>query len=214
MMVASRNQHNVMSRAFGSTHNGSLEAYQSAGEMSNYLSGLQHRNMRGLGGGPKPLMVPSVTGEILDTTEISTRFGWGAVFVVETSPGKYVVEHYCPKSNRIVRDGKYSTVDEATKAADKVRYQLRSYGKVSGVAGIGGFGASSVTDLFTASSLPVWAVLAMYVGADFPGARPILKQTSRLLKEPKEAVQNGLMLGGFAAFSYYLLTTSDGGTAQ
>ena len=134
-------------------------------------------------------MVPSVKGEILDTTEISTRFGWGAVFVVETSPGKYVVEHYCPKSNRIVRDGKYSTVDEATNAADKVRYQLRS-------------------------ALPVWAVLAMYVGADFPGSRPILKQGARLLKEPKEAVQNGLMLGGFAAFSYYLLTTSDGGTAQ
>ena len=182
--------------------------------MANYLSGLKHRSMRGLGGGPKPLMVPSVTGEILDNTEISTRFGWGAVFVIETSPGMYVVEHYCPKSNRIVRDGKYSTADEATAVADKVKYQLRNYGKVAGMGGLGGFGAPSMTELFTASALPVWAALAMYVGADFPGSRPILKQGARLLKEPKEAIQNGLMLGGFAAFSYYLLSTSDGGTAE
>jgi hypothetical protein len=128
-----------MSRAFGSTPNGSLPAYGAEGEMSTYLNGRRQVAMRGLGAVPKPKMQPATKGEVMESTEISTRFGWGAVFVVKDGNGYYICEHYCPSSKRVVRSGKYPTMAEAKASCERVKSQLRNKGKVTGLSGLNGY---------------------------------------------------------------------------
>lgn len=200
-MVASRNQLHVMSRAFGSTTNGSLPAYGAVGEMETYLNGIKSRPMRGLGSGPKPNMRPKTQGELLESTDISTRFGWGAVFVVKDNSGYYVVEHYCPQTKSIVRDGKYPNAEEATAAANKVKYQLRNYGKiVTSLNGFNGYSNLGATYLGVEGiDLGIFALI--YTGLGFPGAKKAYKYLSDVFDEPVELVQNTLLVIGLGALA-------------
>ena len=71
VMVASRNQQHVMSRASGRHTTAQLPAYGADGEMSTYLNGRRQKIMRGLGAGPKPKMQPVTKGEVMESIEIS-----------------------------------------------------------------------------------------------------------------------------------------------
>jgi len=205
-MVASRNQQHVMARAFGSTHNGSLTPYGAEGEMATYLNGRRQASMRGLGAGHKPNMQPSTKGEVVETSDISTRFGWGAVFVVKDSMGYYVCEHYCPKAKRVVKDGRYPSLAEAKAACEKVKTQLRDTGMVKGLSGLNGYSAIGADFTFGLNTVSLGSLALLYVGLDFPGARPVAKYVSKTLKEPTEAVRNvfvllgvgGLLMGGLS----------------
>ena len=198
-MVASRNQQHVMSRAFGSTHNGSLPAYGADGEMSSYLNGRRQISMRGMGGGHKPVMRPATKGEVVETSDISTRFGWGATFIVKDSNGYYVCEHYCPKAKRVVRDGRYPTLEEAKTACEKVKTQLRDTGRVKGISGLNGYGSMGFLGFGGATTAQLIGVGLVYVGLDFPGARPFFKTTKRMLQEPDETVRNLFLVTGLGA---------------
>ena len=46
----------------------------------------------------------------------------------------------------------------------------------------------------------------MYIGADLPLARPILKQIAKTFNEPKAAVQNTMLLVGLGVVSFRVLT--------
>ena len=198
-MVASRNQQHVMSRAFGSTHNGSLPAYGADGEMSTYLNGRRQISMRGMGAGPKPVMRPATKGEVVETSDVSTRFGWGATFIVKDSNGYYVCEHYCPKAKRVIRDGRYPTLEEAKTACEKVKTQLRDTGRVKGISGLNGYGSMGfIPDVSPTTAQLVGAGL-IYVGLDLPGAKPFIKTTKRILQEPNEAIKNLFLVVGMGA---------------
>jgi len=206
-MVASRNQQHVMSRAFGSTPNGSLPAYGAEGEMSTYLSGRRQMVMRGLGAGPKPKMQPATKGEVMESTEISTRFGWGAVFIVKDANGYYICEHYCPSSKRVVRNGKYPTMAEAKASCERVKSQLRNKGKVTGLSGLNGYSNMGFIPDVSPTTAQLVSAGLIYIGLDLPGAKPFIDTTKRILREPNETVKNiillvgmgGLLLGGAAA---------------
>jgi len=206
-MLASRNQMNVMSRGFSGTHNGSMPAYGASGEMETYLSGLRHAPMRALAGkhdGPKPNFSPQTKGEVMDSQEISTANGWSVVYVVKNSAGYYVVEHYCPRSNSHLVDGKYPTLAEAKETANKIAFQLRNTGKVTGLSGLGGyssFGAPTVS----ITQLALGSALVLYIGADSPGARPVLQQIKKTFNQPKSAVQNFMMITGALGLGYSIL---------
>ena len=206
MMLASRNQMNVMSRGFGNTPNGSLEAYGAAGEMNSYLSGMRHTPMRALGAGhtgPKPNFSPKTAGQVMDSQEISTRHGWSVVYIVKNSAGYYVVEHYCPKSKSHKTDGKYPTMDEAKETANSIASQLRNTGVVKGISGLNGYSALGQGGFFSFDNKLLWASAGlMYIGADMPGARPVLKQVSKILQEPKGPVSTAMMFIGLAGVSF------------
>jgi len=199
VMVASRNQQHVMSRAFGSTPNGSLPAYGAEGEMSTYLNGRRQRVMRGLGAGPKPKMQPATKGEVMESTEISTRFGWGAVFIVKDANGYYICEHYCPSSKRVVRNGKYPTMAEAKASCERVKSQLRNKGKVTGLSGLNGYSNMGFISIGGATTAQLVGAGLVYVGLDFPGARPFFKTAKRMLREPDETVRNLFLVTGLGA---------------
>lgn len=174
--------------------------------MATYLNGRRQKVMRGLGAGPKPNMQPSTKGEVVETSDISTRFGWGAAFIVKDSMGYYVCEHYCPKAKRVVRDGRYPSLAEAKAACEKVKMQLRDTGKVQGLSGLNGYSAIGADFTFGLSTVSLGSLALLYIGLDFPGARPVARYAARTLKEPTEAVRNvfvvlgvgGLILGGMA----------------
>ena len=207
-MVASRNQMHVMSRAFGSTPNGSLEAYGAAGEMHSYLNGRPQLAMRNLGQvESKPIMEPSTRGEVVDRQEFVTRMmgsgsTWVGVFVVRDSKGYYVVESIS-KRGALVK-GKYGTAEEAKSKANYLAYSMRNTGKTSSISGLGGLGAS--IGGVQLDTVVLSAATIMYIGADFPGARPILKQIARTFNEPKEAVQSTMLLGGLGVLMYRIVT--------
>lgn len=197
-MVASRNQFHVMSRAFGSAPNGSLQAYGAAGEMENYLNGRRQVSQRGLGAGSKPNLAPSTRGEIMDRQELATKSGWVGVYVVKNSQGYFVVE--CVKKTGSVIKGKYSSMEEAKQAADKAAFNYRHVGTHSSISGLGGIGAS--LGGMQIDNVMLAAGTIMYIGADFPGARPVLKQLAKTFNEPKAAVQNTMLLGGLTILMY------------
>lgn len=210
-MLASRNQMNVMSRGFGNTANGSLPAYGAAGEMDAYLNGVRHTSLRALGAGhkgPKPNFQPLTKGQMMDSQEISTKHGWSVVYVVRNNSGYYVVEHYCPKANSHRIDGKYPTMDEAKESANRIAFQLRNTGVVKGISGLNGY--SSMGSLFGASYGTVSLILAsaMYVGADFPGARPLGTQIAKTFNEPRNFVNRVLLFGGLGGL--VILTIVEG----
>jgi len=203
-MLASRNQMNVMSRGFGNTPNGSMEAYGAAGEMTAYLNGTRHTSMRALGSGhtgPKPNFSPKTKGQVMDSQEISTKSGWSVVYVVKDRNGYYVVEHYCPKSNMHKIDGKYPNMDEAKTAANKITFQLRNTGVVKGISGLNGYSQMG-GGFFSLDNKLLWgSAIVMYIGADMPGARPVLKKVSKVLQEPKGPVSSAMMFIGLAGVS-------------
>lgn len=206
-MVASRNQMHVMSRAFGSTPNGSLEAYGAHGEMQSYLNGRRQVSMRGLGEvESKPTMAPTTSGEIVDRQEFSTRMGsgntWIGVFVVKDSKGYYVVESISKKGAMV--KGRYGTPEEAKTKANSLAYSYRHTGTADSINGLGGIGAS--IGGYNLDTVILSAATIMYIGADFPGARPILKQIARTFNEPKEAVQSTMLLGGLGVLMYRIVT--------
>jgi hypothetical protein len=110
-----------------------------------------------------------------------------------------VVEHYCPKAKAHKTDGKYPTMDEAKTVANKIAEQLRSRGQVKGISGLNGYSSLGAYGPFRTSKFFV-AVCAVgaYVGADFPGGRPVVKQLAKTFNEPKSAVQSTLLIGGVA----------------
>jgi hypothetical protein len=203
-MVASRNQMHVMSRAFGSTPNGSLQAYGAAGEMQSYLNGRKQVSLRGLGAGPKPMMNPVTRGEIMDRQEFATKDAWVGCFVVKNAQGYYVVET-CYKGKCSVK-GKYPTMEEAKEAANKCAFNFRHTGKASSISGLGSIGGLFDGQTFGVSNTMIAAATIMYIGADFPGARPALKQASKVFNEPVPFVQNVFLLGGLAVLMYGLGT--------
>lgn len=207
-MLGSRNQMNVMSRGFGNTANGSLEAYGAEGEMNSYLNGVRHTSLRTLAGGhdgPKPNFRPKTAGQVMDSQEMSTKHGWAVVYVVKNRAGYYVVEHYCPKAKAHKTDGKYPTMDEAKTAANQIAEQLRSRGQVKGISGLNGYSSLGSYGPFRTSTffVGVCAVFA-YVGADMPGARPVAKQLAKTFNEPKSAVQSFMLIGGVSGIAYAL----------
>lgn len=193
-----------MSRAFGSTPNGSLQAYGAAGEMENYLSGRPQIALRGLGFTKvKPIMEPTTRGEVIDRQEFVTRMmgngaTWVGVFVVKDTKGYYVVESIS-KKGAIVK-GKYNTPEDAKSKANYLAYTMRHTGKTSSISGLGGIGAS--LGGMQIDNVMLAAGTIMYIGADFPGARPVLKQLARTFNEPKAAVQNTMLLGGLTILMY------------
>lgn len=199
---------NVMSRGFGNTANGSLEAYGAQGEMNSYLNGVRHTSLRTLAGGhdgPKPNFRPKTAGQVMDSQEMSTKHGWAVVYVVKNRAGYYVVEHYCPKAKAHKTDGKYPTMDEAKTAANQIAEQLRSRGQVKGISGLNGYSSLGSYGPFRTSTffVGVCAVFA-YVGADMPGARPVAKQLAKTFNEPKSAVQSFMLIGGVSGIAYAL----------
>tara|TARA_B100001939_G_C16772200_1_gene543137 strand:- start:88 stop:726 length:639 start_codon:yes stop_codon:yes gene_type:complete len=206
-MLANQNQRNVMARGFAGTHNGSMPAYGAVGEMETYLNGMRHTSMRALAGkhdGPKPNFSPQSKGEVMDSQEISTKHGWSVVYVVKNNAGYYVVEHYCPRSNSHLVDGKYPTMDEAKESANRIAFQLRNTGKVEGISGLNGYsqlgqGAIAPTTLLLASAV------VTYIGFDAPGARPVLKQIAKTFNEPRSFIQNSMAFIGLAGVTYSLL---------
>jgi len=206
-MVASRNQMHVMSRAFGSTQNGSLPAYGATGEMESYLNGRRQVSMRGLGNAPKPNFAPTVRGEVMDHQEISTKFGWGATFIVKNASGYYVVQACKPGNSTCTTKGKYPNMDEAKAAAEKCAYNMRNSGKASGISGLNGYGSmGGVFGSALSSQVFLASAAVLYIGADMPGARTVINQVAKTLREPKTAVQNTMMLMGLAGMGYYLYT--------
>ena len=221
MMVASRNQQHVMHRAFGATKNGSLPAYGAVGELNNYLGNMPAVSMRGLGATPKPNMKPTLKGEIIDSVEFGSKFGWCAIYIIArnkknktgTKYGgyttQYAIQYICPSSKiaRTVKDD-FLTLADAQVEMINQQESLRNTGVSAGGSGLSGFGAG--TGINFDNKFVLAAIAAMYIGADFPGARPISKQLGKFLKEPKEAVQTGLLLAGFIGFSGALLVGSGG----
>jgi len=204
-MVASRNQMHVMSRAFGSTQNGSLPAYGATGEMESYLNGRRQVSMRGLGNAPKPNFAPTVRGEVMDHQEISTKFGWGATFIVKNASGYYVVQACKPGNSTCTTKGKYPNMDEAKAAAEKCAYNMRNSGKASGISGLNGYGSmGGVLGSAIESKLFLGSAVVLYIGAGLPGAEMVVKQVSKTLREPKTAVQNAMMFVGLSGMGYYL----------
>ena len=199
-MLASRNQMNVMSRGLGNTQNGSLEAYGAAGEMNTYLNGMRSTSMRALGGGhdgPKPNFQPKTAGQVMDSQEISTKNGWAIVYVVKDRTGYYVVEHYCPKAKTQLVDGKYPTIDEAKESANKVAFQLRNTGVVKGISGLNGYSQMGAGGFFSLDNKLLWGSgLILYIGADMPGARPVVTQIMKTINEPRNFVNKVMLFGG------------------
>jgi hypothetical protein len=219
MMVSSRNQQHVMHRAFGATPNGSLPPYGAVGELNNYLGNMPAVSMRGLGATPKPNMKPTLKGEIIDSVEFGSKFGWCAIYIIArnkknktgTQYGgyttQYAIQYICPSSKiaRTVGDDYLTLADAQTEMINQ-QESLRNTGVAAGGSGSGlaGFGASSLN---LSNKFVLVTIAAMYIGADFPGARPVAKQLSKFLKEPKEAVQTGLLLAGFVGFSGIILSS-------
>jgi len=199
---------NVMSRGFGNTANGSLEAYGAEGEMNSYLNGVRHTSLRTLAGGhdgPKPNFRPKTAGQVMDSQEMSTKHGWAVVYVVKNRAGYYVVEHYCPKAKAHKTDGKYPTMDEAKTAANQIAEQLRSRGQVKGISGLNGYSSLGAYGPFGTTKMFVLScAIAAYVGADFPGGRLVVKQLAKTFNEPKSAVQSFLLIGGVSGLAYGL----------
>jgi len=208
-MLASRNQMNVMSRGFGNTANGSLEAYGAQGEMNSYLNGARHTSLRALGAGhtgPKPNFTPTVQGDLMDTQEISTKHGWAVVYVVKNNAGYFVVEHYCPKRKTHLIDGKYPSMDEAKEVANSIASQLRSTGAVKGISGLNGY--SSIGAPFGSSVTSVALIFAAmaYVGADFPGSRPVIKKVAKVVGEPRDFINKVFLFTGVGGLLYVSIT--------
>ena len=203
-MLASRNQMNVMSRGFGNTANGSLEAYGAQGEMNAYLNGARHTSLRALGAGhtgPKPNFTPTVQGDLMDTQEISTKNGWAVVYVVKNNAGYFVVEHYCPKAKTHLIDGKYPSMDEAKEVANSIASQLRSTGAVKGISGLNGYSSMGVLGQSVTSVALIFAAMA-YVGADFPGSRPVIKKVAKIVGEPRDFINKVFLFTGVGGLLY------------
>jgi hypothetical protein len=220
MMVASRNQQHVMHRAFGSTRNGSLPSYGAVGELNNYLGNMPAVSMRGLGATPKPDMKPTLKGEIIDSVEFGSKFGWCAIYIIARNKKAmswtqgtggyttyYAVQYVCP-SNKIARTVGIDYTSLADAQAEMITQQesLRNTGVSSGGSGDSGLSGLGAAGVDLSNKFVLAAIAAMYIGADFPGARPISKQLAKFLREPKEAVQTGLLLAGFVGFSGALLS--------
>jgi hypothetical protein len=209
-----------MHRAFGSTKNGSLPAYGAVGEMATYLGNLPQVNMRGLGATGMPDMKPTIDGEVLDTVEFGSKYGWCAVYIIgraksksDGSSGyteKFIVQYVCPSQKMARTVGSYATLAEAKTSASNIQQTLRNTGSTSSINGFGGYSSLGAVGLQSPSFIMA-AVAAMYIGADFPGARPIATQIGKFLREPKEAIQTGLLVTGFLGFSVYLMSTGGGG---
>ena len=222
MMVASRNQQHVMHRAFGSTPNGSLPAYGAVGELNNYLGNMPNVSMRGLGATPKPDMKPTLKGEIIDSIEFGSKFGWCAIYIIARNKKAktagehqgytthYAVQYICP-SNKIARTvGEYPTLAAAQLVLIEQQESLRNTGVtssgLSGFSGPPGLGWSWDSISFSSKYLAPLTVGAMWIGAGFPGAKTVAKYIGVFIDEPKEAVQNGLLIVGFLGFSGMILS--------
>ena len=90
--------------------------------------------------------------------------------------------------------GKYPTMEEAKAAADKVAFNYRHKGRAGSINGLGGIGAT-IPVFGEVDQTLIAAGVLMYIGADLPLARPILKQMPRPLTSRK-AVQNTMLLVG------------------
>jgi hypothetical protein len=216
MMVASRNQQHVMHRAFGSTHNGSLPAYGAVGELNNYLGNMPSVCMRGLGATPKPDMKPTIKGEIIDSVEFGSKFGWCAIYIIARNKKpigggtgyttEYAVQYICP-SNKIARTvGEYPTLAAAQLVLIEQQESLRNTGvTASGISGLGVW-SMSPDSMVPANFLAPLAIGAMWFGAGFPGAKPAIGLLKRFIDEPVEAIQTGLLTVGFIGFSLIILS--------
>jgi len=201
-----------MHRAFGSTQNGSLPAYGASGELRSQLGSFNRVNLRGLGEVAKQDMNPTIKGEVIDKTEFASKFGWCAVYIimrnrkpVDGSSGyttKYVVQYVAPGKKLVNTVGEYPDLASAKEEAVRIQGELRNVGSAGGLNGLGaaGYTLGGNNTFITA------AATMMYIGADFPGSRPILKVLGRFFKEPKQGIQNGLLIVGFAGTAGWILT--------
>ena len=98
-------------------------------------------------------------------------------------------------------DGKYPNMDEAKTAANKITFQLRNTGVVKGISGLNGYSQMG-GGFFSLDNKLLWgSAIVMYIGADMPGARPVLKKVSKVLQEPKGPVSSAMMFIGLAGVS-------------
>ena len=204
-----------MHRAFGATLNGSLPAYGAVGELRSQLGNINHVSMRGLGAGSKPKLQPTLKGEIIDKVEFASKFGWAAVYVIarnkKPSGGgagyttSYAVQFVSPGSGGVNTVHEGSDLAVAKQEAIKAQEHYRNSGSTpSGLSGLGGLGGP--LDLLSSPTFfPIASAIVLYIGADMPLARPVLKKTGEILGEPKQAVQNGMLIIGLLGLSAYII---------
>ena len=206
-MVATRNQRNMLSRSFGSAPNGSMEGYHTAGEMGQYLN---PRESIAFASRPKsqltkkPNMKPSTKGEVIHSSDFSTRFGWSAVFVIRVKENIYVVEHWCPVSNTIKHDGLFFSAGEATKKASEVRRAVKQTGESYSSNMVGGIGAIGAGPMDVGLAL---AMASVWIGLDFPGAKWGAKQVKKVYNQPVPYIQNTLLFVGTGVILFRQLTS-------
>jgi len=141
----------------------------------------------------------------MDTQEISTKHGWAVVYVVKNNAGYFVVEHYCPKAKTHLIDGKYPSMDEAKEVANSIASQLRSTGAVKGISGLNGYSSMGVLGQSVTSVALIFAAMA-YVGADFPGSRPVIKKVAKVVGEPRDFINKVFLFTGVGGLLYVSIT--------
>jgi len=83
---------------------------------------------------------------------------------------------------------------------------------VSSISGLNGYapiGQGGIISLDNRAMLA--SAILLYLGMDLPGARPLLKGVSRVLKEPQTAIMNGMMIVGLAGVTYSIVKDSTPG---
>lgn len=206
-MVASRNQRNMLSRSFGSSPNGSMEGYHTAGEVSQYLNprasiAFASRPKSDLA--KKHNMKPKTKGEVIHSNDFATRFGWSAVFVIRIKENIYVVEHWCPVSNSIKHDGVFFTAGEATKKAGEIMRSVKQTGESYSTNMFGNIGALGAGPMDVGLAL---AMASVWIGLDFPGAKAAAKQIKKIYNEPVPYIQNTLLFVGTGVILFRQMTT-------
>jgi hypothetical protein len=189
-MVASRNQMHVMSRAFGSTHNGSMEAYGAQGELESYLNGRRQTPSRAVSirgfGAVSPKLSAGET--LLDSQEITIKGKPATIFVVQTSSGTFCVKK-CVNNGACVSAGTYPTADEAKAAANKLAVKSDNLS--------GAFGALPDFQQNPSTWLLV-GVAGLWVGTRFAGAKQARRFVADALNERQETIEKGATLFGLA----------------
>jgi len=160
-------------------------------------------------------MKPTLKGEIIDSVEFGSKFGWCAIYIIARNKKpigggtgyttEYAVQYICP-SNKIARTvGEYPTLAAAQLVLIQQQESLRNTGvTASGISGLGAW-SMSPDSMVSSNYFAPLAIGAMWIGANFPGARPVAKYIGKFVDEPVEAVQTGLLAVGFIAFSVIIL---------
>ena len=75
---------------------------------------------------------------------------------------------------------------------------------MTGISGFNGY-ASLGAPALSLPQLALGSAIVLYIGADAPGARPVLNQIKKTFNEPRSAVQNFMMITGALGLGYSIL---------